>query len=249
MNIEEYNSGISVKKAKSTRDKLLSKNIPENCGILQNSGCYLIIGAPGSGKSNLVNDLMLNKLKNCFHSVYLICPSSSRAGFKDSYTKIMNPERIYDDLDVENLQDIKDEIGEENADASDEKKTKFHCIIIDDCASDLRNKYTQKLLLKMIQNHRHNNTSIFIVVQNLMMVHKNLRDNMTCMIQFKSSSLKEIKTINDEFIPFLKHNECLDLLEYIFKDKYAFLLVNRRDNCICKSYNKLSITTERGHHH
>ena len=249
MEITEENSGINILKSKSTRDQHLSDKIPDNCGLCKNSATYYVIGKPGSGKSHLMEHIMKTKpekggFKNCYDAVFLICPRTSRSGYKKSYSKQMNPTRIYEDLNVENLEKINEEIGEVNDESDNDPR--FSALIIDDCASDLRNKNTNRLLLKMIQNHRHKNLSIYIVVQNLMMASKNIRDNMSCLLQFKTGSLKEIKTLNDEFVPHLKINECLDLLDYIYKDKYSFLLVNRRDDYICKSFNRLKIKTGRG---
>ena len=242
--ITEYNSGEKIMKSKSLRDEVISDKIKDDCGLCKNSGCYYIVGTPGSGKSHLAESLFKKQFKNCFDAVFLVCPENSRSGYKNSYCQKMNPCRVYDELTFENLETIKDEVDDVNSEG-DKKNPSFSALIIDDCASDLRNKHTMKLLLKMCQNHRHNRLSIFIISQNLQMLHKSLRDVMTVLIQFKTSSLKEVKAINEEFLPNLKPDEVMDVLGYIFKDKYSFLLINRRNNLICKNFNSLDIDTGR----
>jgi hypothetical protein len=40
--------------------------------------------------------------KKCFHNVFLFCPSNSRQSIKDDFwDKNLEPERIYDDLDID----------------------------------------------------------------------------------------------------------------------------------------------------
>ena len=122
---------------------------------------------------------------------------------------------------------------------------RFTCLIIDDCASDLRNKHVQKLLLKMIQNHRHMRLTIFIVAQSYQSLHITLRNNCTCLLQFRTGNVKERKAINDEVLCDYSPNECDEILHYIFRDKYEFLLYNRRKRLVCKSFNLLDIKIDR----
>ena len=244
MEIRESYGGTSIMKSTCLRDEVISPKIPKMCGLATNSAVYYIVGNPGSGKSHLCESVMKCQLKRVFDSVSLVCPRSSRSGYKKSYCKLLNPEKVYEELTMETLNKVQETIKETN-DNGDEKKPRFSCLIIDDCASDLRNKHVQKRLLKMLQNHRHQRLTIFLISQNFQMLHKTLRDNVTILIQFKTGSLKEVKAINEEYLADYKPDEVDEILRYIFKEKYQFLLVNRRGRYICRSFNPLQIKTER----
>ena len=250
--IKEENGGTEVMMSKCLRDEVMSTKIPEKCGLMRQSACYYCVGSCGSGKSFLVESLFKSKTQfyRVFDSINLVCPRSSRSGYKQSYAKLLNPMKVHEELNMKTLELIKDDIMKTNTEG-DEKNNqpRFSALVIDDCASDLRNKQVQKTLLKMVQNHRHQHLSIFIISQNFQMLHKSIRDVMSVLIQFKTNSIKEVKAINEEYLPDYSPKECDDILYYIFKDKYQFLLVNRRERYICKSFNPLSISTARDRAH
>jgi len=244
MQISENYGGTKIMKSTCLRDEIISPKIPKMCGLATNSAVYYIVGNPGSGKSHLCESIMKCQLKRCFDSISLVCPRSSRSGYKKSYCNLLNPEKVYEELTMETLSKVQETI-KETTDRGTERNPHFSCLIIDDCASDLRNKHVQKRLLKMLQNHRHQRLTIFLISQNFQMLHKTLRDNVTILIQFKTGSLKEVKAINEEYLADYKPDEVDEILRYIFKEKYQFLLVNRRGRYICRSFNPLQIKTER----
>ena len=241
--IIERDGGTKIKTFKSNRDEIISNQIPKDCGLCRESAVYYIVGSPGSGKSMAMESIMKKQLKRAFHDVYLCCPRSSRSGYSKSYSTQMNPTKIFEELTLDNLQKVKD--GTSVATEENKEAPRFTCLIIDDCSSDLRNKHVQKLLLKMIQNHRHMRLTIFIVAQNYQSLHKTLRDCCTCLIQFRTGSIKERKAINEEVLCDYSPSECDEILHYVFKDKYEFLLYNRRKRLCHKSFNPLDIKIER----
>ena len=241
--IIERDGGTKIKIFKSNRDEIISNQIPKECGLCRESAVYYVVGSPASGKSMLMESIMKKQLKRAFHDVYLCCPRSSRGGYSKSYSTQMNPTKVFEELTLDNLQKVKD--GTSVATEENKEAPRFTCLVVDDCASDLRNKHVQKLLLKMIQNHRHMRLTIFIVAQSYQSLHKTLRDTCTCLIQFRTGSIKERKAINEEVLCDYSPNECDEIMHYVFKDKYEFLLYNRRKRLVCKSFNPLEIKIER----
>ena len=243
--IIEKDGGTKIKTFKSNRDEIISNQIPKDGAMCRESAVYYVVGSPGSGKSMLMESIMQSssQLKRAFHDLFLCCPRSSRGGYTKSYSKLMNPTKIFEELTLDNLQKVKD--GTSVASEDNKEEPRFTCLIIDDCASDLRNKHVQKLLLKMIQNHRHMRLTIFIVAQSYQSLHKTLRDTCTCLIQFRTGSIKERKAINEEVLSDYSPSECDEIMHYVFKDKYEFLLYNRRKRLVCKSFNPLDIKIDR----
>ena len=228
--IIERDGGTKIKTFKSNRDEIISNQIPKEGAMCRESAVYYVVGSPGSGKSMLMESIMQKQLKRAFHDVYLCCPRS-------------NPTKIFEELTLDNLQKVKDSTSVATED--NKEAPRFTCLVVDDCASDLRNKHVQKLLLKMIQNHRHMRLTIFIVAQSYQSLHITLRNNCTCLLQFRTGNVKERKAINDEVLCDYSPNECDEILHYIFRDKYEFLLYNRRKRLVCKSFNLLDIKIDR----
>ena len=83
----------------------------------------LIIGKPGSGKTNLLFSLFKSKklFKRVYDKVFLFQPSLSRASMKDKLFDNLPEEQKFDELTLENLQMVNDMLEEDGN----------NCIIMD----------------------------------------------------------------------------------------------------------------------
>lgn len=75
--------------------------------LMNKSHFNLFLGKAGSGKSSLCVSFLNSRdaFKKCFHNIFLFCPSNSRASIKnDFWGSNLDPDCIFDDLNVENLQ-------------------------------------------------------------------------------------------------------------------------------------------------
>jgi hypothetical protein len=75
-----------------------------------------------------------------------------------------------------------------------------------------------------------------------MALEKNSRDNIQCLVQFATNNIKEKERIRVEYLGHLKNKEFEILWEYLFKEKYQFLMVDRKNETIHKTFNPLDIT-------
>ena len=101
----------------------------------------LIIGKPGSGKTNLLFSLFKSKklLRKVFDKIFLFQPSLSRASMKDKLFNSLPEEQIHDELTLENLQMVDDMLETDGN----------NCIIMDDMGAYLKDNSTKKLLKQM----------------------------------------------------------------------------------------------------
>jgi len=250
MNITEGNSNKKVKLYKSNRDDIISSEIPKNCGLLNTNQVIIICGQPGQGKSllceNLIQDVLVYKRKSCFDKIYLFVPTTSASSYQNSYIQKIDKENIYGDMTFENLKEVLDKIYDLTHQIKKKERgkppiyhTRYACIIIDDFASKLRLKDIQKLLLYIIQCHRHINTTLIIINQCFQSIHKDLRDCSNTHIIFSCKSLKNRRAVYDELLPNLSPNEFDECMKYIYQDRHDFMIVNRKEDYFTRNFNRI----------
>ena len=247
MKIKQQPANTEVYVAKTKRNKVISDDIQEPLVNICHSA--MIIGIPNSGKSNLVNSLLLTKgqYKRVFHDIFLVCPSDSRDCFgKDSALELVKDEKTYDDLSPENMEEIYHKIKANKETGDEEGEPRYSCLILDDVMADLKNKETIYWLKKLLANIRHLHCVCIISVQLFMEVPKPIRNLVRCVFQFKPHNLKEQERIHLEILPMLDKNELEAFISYCFDKPYQFFMVDRHRQLICKNFNPLEITTARG---
>lgn len=255
MKVELGKAGTKLLLSKSTRDNDMSKDLKFNdCGLCRKPHTMYIVGRPGSGKSHMIESLLkeqynLGKRKGtCFDSIYVFCPKSSQDSYEDSFIKHINPDHVFDELNVKTLEEAYDGAKETKAMGIGKKGKDsqfFTLIILDDMAVELREKYVRKLLLKMLRNHRHVNLSIWVISQNYLGLDKDCRDNIQQLIQFETASLIEKERLWAEWFSRFTKKDFELIFNYVFDKKYNFIQCDRRnDFAICKNFQPLTIHAE-----
>ena len=74
----------------------------------------VICGLPGSGKTSLLYSLFKSKqiLKGVYDKVFIFQPASSRKSMKDDLFGKLPPEQIFEELNLENLNDVETNLDE-----------------------------------------------------------------------------------------------------------------------------------------
>lgn len=247
MKIKQNPSKTEVYVAKSKRNKVISPDIQEPLVNIAHSA--MIVGVPNSGKSMLVNSMLLTKgqYKRVFDEIFLVCPSDSRDCFgDDSALQLVKDDKTYDDLSPENMEEIYHRIKACKEAGEEEGIPQYSCLILDDVMADLKNKETIYWLKKLLANIRHLHCVCFISVQLYMEVPKAIRNLVRCVFQFKPHNLKEKERIHMEILPMLDKYELDSFISYCFDEQYQFFMVDRHKQLICKKFHPLQITTARG---
>ena len=193
--------------------------------------CNLIVGKPGSGKTNLMYQLIKSKhlLNKCYDKIYLFQPSPSRASMRDKLFDTLPENQKFDELTFENLEYVKNDLDPDENSA----------IIFDDQGAYLKNNDIKKLLKELIMNRRHLHLSIFFLVQTYLSVERDVRKLFSNVFIFRCSK-KEMETIADELIE-QKKEYLNEIVKIVFNKPYQYLFINTDSQRIFSDFNELII--------
>jgi hypothetical protein len=214
----------------------INPNIPNRNGFI-----YALIGSPGSGKSSLLLSLFRSKnyYKNKFNHIYLITPESSFLSVKNH--PFEKHGKVYHELNSEILENIYNELVEIKKDCIDNNFEFEHaCIVIDDFASDLKDKELIKSLKQLLIKSRHIGCSFIFTLQAYNLFPLVLRKLLTNISLFKPKNKIELESVRKELIN-LNEQETIDLMNYVFDKEYNHLDIDTNNNSLRKNFNLLVI--------
>ncbi len=201
--------------------------------FLNQHSTTLFIGKPRSGKTSLLFSLIKGVMKKCFHRIYVFQPSESRASMSDDLFGKLPQEQVYDELSVDNLQEVMDRI---RIDAS---KGLNSLIIFDDQTTHLKKKETLQLFKELIYNRRHLHVSLYFCVQTYFSVPKDIRRLWTNLFIFKTSK-DELVNLWQEQIEY--DNSYLPKIRKLVYDKpYQYLFINADSQRLFKGFDEIKI--------
>lgn len=187
-----------------------------------------IIGASGSGKTNLLLNLLTREefYKGYFDSICVISPTAN--GLDKSYKVLeqANPNKViyFNNPDVSILKRI-EKVQKKNIKQNGLKNAEKSLVILDDIIS--YKKFTgSKILLKFAVMSRHFNVSIFLLSQAYHRVPKSVRLNMSCFYFFRGSQKECEVMTSDLCAPSYSNRKFIDLINYATKNRYEFLKVD-----------------------
>jgi len=228
--IEIPNEDLAISKIQMICDKCITdaKGRSVAAPLMDTSHFYIISGASGSGKSNLiVNLLKSNKTtkdkkhkksyRNAFDNIILVSPSAHT--IKDSPLENISNDQKFDSISEE----VFELVDSMTDDAIQENKHTL--LILDDISSQLRMKENEKILNQLIKNRRHLNLSIWIVTHKSTDASPALRSNANLIFLFRPKTTREIDTIQSEYMMMSKQRAD-EIMNAAYKDRYDFLLLD-----------------------
>lgn len=239
---EIENNKLDLDKIKMDCDGCLSEELVEPLSSFRSGFNLLIAGYSGSGKTSLLVNLLSKpkkngirqSFKNLFSNIVIVSPSLHT--LKNNIFNDLAPEKQYkqfNDEMLDNFYTMLDKIKQdelEQAEKEDRKpEPQYTLLILDDVASSLRkNKKLEQRFINLLQNRRHlgyGGVSIISIVQSIVQVAPQHRNNLSHLITFKPKNKKEEERIYSEFVN-MPSKFMDDFFNYFFKDKYDFMLID-----------------------
>ena len=242
-----YNKLSNIGRAPCDVDKLSDLPfIPEKPLSAKNFAMY-IVGSPGSGKTNLMLQLLLshptkkNKKKNryyygLFDNIYLI--SASMATLPKNFLNKLDEDRVFNKFSDELLTDIITQMHD--------GPNVNNLLILDDCVRDLTRS---KILSKLLLNRRHishnpeneddkgqGSVSVIITSQKWTILPLEFRVAMSDFAVFKSTNKTEINRLQEELVYDLDKEKFEMMLQNVWAEKYNFLFIKPNNDIYDKYY-------------
>ncbi len=200
-----------------------------------------LCGRPGSGKTSMLISILNQKDENqiyykTFHFVYVIMPLQSRLSLKENIFEKHNPSRLFDELNLENLQSIYDEVEQNSLDK------KRSLVIYDDCGAQLKQNNIQTLLKKMSYNRRHLKLCQMFLIQSWKSTPLQIRKLYSNLILFKPSK-SEFECIVEETIE--QDKDIGEGLIKLYKEPHDYLFINITTQKIYLNQNRVLIEDEK----
>lgn len=196
----------------------------------------VICGRQGSGKTNLLVNIIKKIYKKKFHKIIVFMPESSRNSMKDKIFDKLPPEQLYEELTLEALINVHEQMKE------DSLKNIKTLVIYDDVQKSLKDWNILQRLKVMVANQRHIKLVNLILVQNFFMIDKSLREILNNVIFFKMDKNQTQKIFNDMVE---LHKDKFDVIrDIVFDAPYEWCLISKTHQRIYKGFDEIIIVDE-----
>jgi len=242
--INEMSKKYEIKEVETEKSKIPQRQCAKDGILPKFPFSFMLSGRSGSGKTNLLMNILTNKdlYASYFHYTIVFSPT---AGTTDDSYKVLNlpKENFKEDFGKEDL----DQIIEVRKKQIEEKgiewvaKNSRMLIIMDDVIAN-RSFLESAMALKMFALLRHYLVSVIVLMQSYTKLPRALRLNVNALAVFPCSQ-SEVERLIDEVCPSgIKKRDFEKVIDYCTSDKYSFLYINNhadRDKRIRKNLDEI----------
>jgi hypothetical protein len=193
---------------------------------------YGIFGRKGSGKTNLLLNLLTRKESPWFKHydrIFLISPTAGRDDKLKDLLEDLGEGQYYQTLSNETLTDIIDKIDTHTEEFKKKRKNKgktpAYLIIYDDIIHDLVRKKDTRLICMLATQNRHRHiTNVYLLQKYNTYLPTVVRSNLDCISYYRTDNRGELEAFVKE------QNQDEDALKEMYQhataEPYSFLHIN-----------------------
>lgn len=222
---------LKIEAIETSKTKVAISDYQKNHIIPKHPFRAILSGASGSGKSNLLINLLTKDkfYKNYFHVIFLISPTAGK--LDDSFialdkSKSKSKIHIINELKPEVIQNIMNKNKELIEDKGVDKSPRL-LLVYDDIISNVKFMNTKPFRHSFIAS-RHYNASVIVCTQRYNSVPRVCRLQSNAVLFFRGTNSEE-KVLADEYTPpGYKKKEFLEIIAYATRTPYSFLFINEQ---------------------
>jgi hypothetical protein len=197
----------------------------------------ILLGASGSGKGILLQNMIMDIYHGCFERVYIFSPSinvdMNWKPVKEYIKKNIHSTGddlpfYYDHYDEESLATIiktHTRVCEYQKTQKETKRLFMICIIIDDFADSPEFSRNSKLLHSLFTRGRHSGISTIVSTQKFTAIHPIIRCNATEMYVFRLRSFHDLGSFIEEVSALINKKTLLQMYQLATEQAFGFLYV------------------------
>ena len=195
----------------------------------------IINAASGSGKTQLVANLILDIYRGCFSRIYIVSPSIDiddtwlpvKKFIADELTTTEDEQIYYPDFDGEAVQHIlttqKKVIDHQKKDPKTKKL--FSILLVFDDVADNKAIHNNPALNSCFTRGRHSQISTILSTQKYNAVSTIIRTNMDSMYLFRLRNANDLQAVIDELSALLDKKILLEVYMKATEQRYSFLFI------------------------
>lgn len=195
----------------------------------------IFLGPSGTGKTNMLGNMIINMYNGCFERIYIWSPSigidSTYQHIMDYQSKNMETEddklyfNQYNEFELEKIIEMQRKVIEYQKSQNMNKLFSI-CIIIDDFADDTKFSRNSHMLHSLFTRGRHFGISTIVLTQKFNALAPIIRINASFLIVFKLRNQQELDTLLNENSALVDKNTMLKIYKKATDEKYNFLYID-----------------------
>lgn len=197
----------------------------------------IILGPSGSGKSILLQNMILDIYRDCFSRIYIFSPSINvdyqtwepvKKYIEKDISNNDNENFYYDHYDEESLFNIIDTQRKiiEYQKKHNNKKLFQILIVVDDFADDVKFSRNSKLLHSLFTRGRHSQISTIVATQKFNALSPIIRVNASNLFIYRLRNYSDLQAFLDEVSAIAPKDIILEMYHMATEEPYSFLNVN-----------------------
>ena len=223
----ELNQTMRNKKVDMNVDDLMCNCMNPAIESLSKSFNLILVGRPGSGKTNFLINLVKNGkmngerrgLKKMFHNIVVCSPSIS--SLKKNIFKNLDESKLFEEFNMEFIEFVR-----ELTDIDSEEGYNT-LIICDDVGTQLRKSAAvEKAYLQLAFNRRHRRLSMITTVQSYKNLPVGLRTSASHLVLWRPVNQKELISVWEEVLGPIEKKDLNKFIEFVFDKKHNFLFTD-----------------------
>lgn len=221
-------TNLKIEKIETAKSSLPQRKLMKDGTLPRFPNSMLISGRSGSGKTNLLINLLTRKefYGNFYHYIIVYSPTANK--YDDLYASLNLPEENFiEEFGQEQLQQLIDARKKLIGDKGIEWVGKnARCLILMDDVIANRSFLESQTALTMFALLRHYLCSVCILIQAFTKIPKGIRNNCNAICVFPANQ-SEIEVLLDEITPAgIRKRDFEKVIDYATAEPYTFLYIN-----------------------